>query len=76
MNKKVKWLAVLFVILAIACNAEDCASLVGLDKMLSPEVSGPHVPTEPAPLIPYSEVTKISFFEVFGDYSGRLLSIF
>ena len=70
MNKKVKWLAVLFVILAIACNAEDCVSLVGLDKMLSPEVSGPHVHTEPAPLIPYSEVTKISFFEVFGDYSG------
>ena len=70
MNKKVKWLAVLFVILAIACNAEDCVSLVGLDKMLSPEVSGPDVHTEPAPLIPYSEVTKISFFEVFGDYSG------
>ena len=41
MNKKVKWLAVLFVILAIVCNAEDCASLVGLDKLLSPEVSGP-----------------------------------
>ena len=70
MNKKVKWLAVLFVILAIACNAEDCVSLVGLDKMLSPEVSGPNVHPEPDPLIPNSEVTKISFFEVFGDYSG------
>ncbi|RKI99501.1 hypothetical protein D7X87_24895 [bacterium D16-54] len=70
MNKKIKWLVVLFVILAIACNAEDCANLVGLDKMFSPEVGGPHAPTEPAPLVPYSEVTKIGFFEVFGDSAG------
>lgn len=70
MNKKSKWLAVLFVLLAVVCNAADHASRIGLDGLLFPRVRGPHEPTKPAPPIPYSKVTKISFFEVFGDHSG------
>ena len=54
MNKKLKWLAVLFVLLAVVCNAADFASLIGLDGLL----------------FPYSKVTKISFVERFGEYSS------
>ena len=70
MNKKLKWLAVLFVLLAVVCNALDHASLIGLDGLLFPRVRGPHEPTKPAPPIPYSKVTKISFAERFGEYSS------
>ena len=70
MNKKLKWLAVLFVLLAVVCNAADCASRIGLDGLLFPGVRAPHEPTKPAPPIPYSKVTKISFFEIFGGHSG------
>ena len=38
MNKKLKWLAVLFVLLAVVCNAADCASRIGLDGLLFPGV--------------------------------------
>ena len=65
MNKKLKWLAVLFVLLAVVCNALDHASLIGLDGLLFPRVRGPHEPTKPAPPIPYTKVTKISFFFFF-----------
>ncbi len=70
MNKKLKWLAVLFVLLAVVCNAADCASRIGLDGLLFPGVRAPHEPTKPAPLIPYSKVTKICFTERFGEYSS------
>ena len=70
MNKKLKWLAVLFVLLAVVCNAADCASRIGLGGLLFSSIRDPHEPTKPAPPIPYSKVTKISFFEVFGDHSG------
>ena len=70
MNKKLKWLAVLFVLLAVVCNAADCASRIGLGGLLFSNIRDPHEPTKPAPPIPYSKVTKISFVERFGEYSS------
>ena len=62
-NRKVRWIAVLVILLVIVCRVAACGK--------RPEeitATGPHTPTEPAPPISYSEVTKIHFNEIFGGF--------
>lgn len=63
-KKKIQYLAVLAVVLAIVCRVAACGKE---PEEVTP--TGPHTPTEPAPPIAYPEITKIWFSEVFGRYA-------
>lgn len=63
-KKKIQYLAVLVVVLAIICRVAACGKE---PEEVTP--TGPHTPTEPAPPIAYPEITKICFKEIFGGYA-------
>lgn len=62
-KRKIKWMAVLVVLLVTVYGLAACG-----EKPEEIKATGPHEPTEPAPPLPYSEVTKIHFRETFGGY--------
>ena len=62
-KKKIKWMAVPVALFATVCWMAACGG-----RPKENAVTNPHEPTEPAPLLSYSEVTKIHFRETFGGY--------
>lgn len=60
-KKKIQYLAVLVVILAIVCRVAACGKE---PEEVTP--TSPHTPTEPVPSISYPKITKIYFLESFG----------
>lgn len=65
MNKKIRLLIFMIVILVMVCNVTACG---WLDEAFS--YMGFNMSTKPVPSISYSKVTKISFYEVFAAHSG------